>query len=373
VFSSTYALKSCGVPVVVTYNATTGIYTGMAGTRAVFTMDINANGTYTFKQLDQVDHADATNANDWVDLTFGVKATDADGDVGTGSVRIRIHDDGPVANDDNGGDVFAGATKTGNVLTNDVVGSDADGRVIIVNFNGTNVTVPSTSTGTVINGAYGTLTIKGDGTYSYVAKSNGNGIDNFTYTLKDCDGDTDPAILSFCVKPIVLDPPVVTVNNGVNDVCVKEDGQVSVPVRASYAGGDGDEVMTLTLKGSTVAGWTVTAPGWTKVGADWVITLPAGQKTYAGNVTFKPPANKDGDLPSLSVVAKVYDPDTQATKTSTDTFRVITDAVADAFTFDVPADPIYHQIPDPTSAVNYGTGLWGMTYDDRHAMRSPKR
>jgi T1SS-143 domain-containing protein len=335
VFSSTYALTSSGVPVSVTYNAGTNTYTGAAGGTTVFTMLVNANGTYTFRQFDQLDHANASDPNDALNLVFGVKATDADGDVGTGNVTIKVLDDGPVANDDNGGDVAAGAAKTGNVLTNDVVGADVDGRVIIVNFNGVNTTVALGATAT-INGAHGSLLIKGDGSYTYTANAAGNGTDNFTYTLKDYDGDTDPAILSFCVKPVDLDPPTVLVNNGVEKICIKEDGQGTVPVKASYTGGDGDEVLSLTLKGSSVAGWTITAPGWTKVGADWVITLPAGQKTYAGNITFKPPANSDADLPALKVEAKLYDPDTGLTKTSFDDFKVTTDAVADGANLTVP-------------------------------------
>jgi T1SS-143 domain-containing protein len=335
VFSSSYALTSVGVPVVVSFNAGTNTYTGKAGATTVFTMVVNANGTYTFTQLDQLDHANASDPNDAMNLVFGVKATDADGDVGTGNVTIKVLDDGPVANDDNGGDVAAGAAKTGNVLTNDVVGADVDGRVIIVNFNGVNTTVALGATAT-INGAHGSLLIKGDGSYTYTANAAGNGTDNFTYTLKDYDGDTDPAILSFCVKPVDLDPPTVLVNNGVEKICIKEDGQGTVPVKASYTGGDGDEVLSLTLKGSSVAGWTITAPGWTKVGADWVITLPAGQKTYAGNITFKPPANSDADLPALKVEAKLYDPDTGLTKTSFDDFKVTTDAVADGANLTVP-------------------------------------
>ena len=78
---------------VVTSNGTT--YTGVANGQTVFTMTINANGSYTFTQLGQLDHANTTNPNDSLDLRFGVKATDADGDVGNTTVTIRVFDDGP--------------------------------------------------------------------------------------------------------------------------------------------------------------------------------------------------------------------------------------------------------------------------------------
>jgi hypothetical protein len=48
----------------------------------VFTLDVNADGTYSFKLLDQLDHADGSNANDVITLGFGFKATDSDGDCG---------------------------------------------------------------------------------------------------------------------------------------------------------------------------------------------------------------------------------------------------------------------------------------------------
>ena len=53
--------------------------------------------------------------------------------------------------------------------------------------------------GTPIVTAAGTLTLTGNGTYSYTPKASvpSGTVDRFTYTMKDADGDTSTAVLSF--------------------------------------------------------------------------------------------------------------------------------------------------------------------------------
>jgi hypothetical protein len=65
------SLTSNGVPVVVTLVGNQ--YVGKAGALSVFTLDVNADGTYSFKLLDQLDHADGSNANDVITLGLGSK------------------------------------------------------------------------------------------------------------------------------------------------------------------------------------------------------------------------------------------------------------------------------------------------------------
>ncbi len=163
-FSGPTMLTSGGVPVVVTLSGNT--YTGMAGTEPVFTLTVGSNGAYTFNLMGTLDHPNASNPNDSLVLNFGVKATDADGDVATRSVQITVLDDGPIADDDVASvDASVGFT-TGTVVTNDSFSQDAPNTVTMVSFGGTNVTVPATGEAT-INGEHGTLKIKADGTYTY--------------------------------------------------------------------------------------------------------------------------------------------------------------------------------------------------------------
>ena len=93
------------------------------------------------------------------------------------------------------------------MTNNDAVGQDAPGTVTQVVFNGTTYTLGSANT--VINGTYGVLTINNTGAYSYTAYTNVQGQDNFTYTLRDRDGDTDTAVLCIDVKDNDTVPQII--------------------------------------------------------------------------------------------------------------------------------------------------------------------
>lgn len=152
--------------------------------------------------------------------------------------------------------------------------------------------------------------------------------DVFTYVVTDGDGDTDTATLTLdgICPPVDVNLDVGPTNGG--NAQVKEDGSVLVPVVATYTGGNGNETMTLTLSG--VPGtWGVNAPGWTKVGANWTITLAPGDRDFTGGVTLTPPANSDIDLTTLSVTANVTGPDFNDNGSATDGVLVVVDAVAD--------------------------------------------
>ena len=67
----------------------------------VFTFELNANGSWEFTLLDQLDHADGNNENDLtINLGSIIEATDADGDSVTafaGGLVITVDDDTPTA------------------------------------------------------------------------------------------------------------------------------------------------------------------------------------------------------------------------------------------------------------------------------------
>ncbi|MGB4107428.1 MAG: DUF5801 repeats-in-toxin domain-containing protein [Alphaproteobacteria bacterium] len=205
-------LKSNGDTVVITQTANG--YTGTTtGGVPVFTFTINQNGAYSYTQLQQFDHADGTDANDVINLRFGVKITDNDGDTDNGFVNVNVVDDGPTATDD--GHFTNGAVINGNVLDNDDHGEDGPGAVISVTFNGTTTPVPAV--GTVnINGTNGVLTIAANGQYTYTPNDNKDGSDVFTYTMDDYDNDTASAKLTICVdtddKPIIIKPAAEVVD-----------------------------------------------------------------------------------------------------------------------------------------------------------------
>lgn len=75
------------------------LLTAKAGGTTVFTVQLSdtANGTYTFKLLDNLDHASGNDKNDLA-LTFGFTATDSDGDTtAPASFTVHVTDDVPVA------------------------------------------------------------------------------------------------------------------------------------------------------------------------------------------------------------------------------------------------------------------------------------
>ncbi len=356
-------LTSNGVPVNVDIEGND--YVGRAGGDEVFRLSINeTTGEYEFILSQPLDHADATNANDVINLNFGVKAIDSDGDEAPVTVKVRVFDDGPQISSFAGGiseptdfstplvvdgtlahsygeDGKGEINPNGNFMAKDTVG----GPVINLTSNGSPITVTETADGYVGKLANGTtvleFTINNDGQYTYTQYADIDHGDKdilwlqFFVEINDFDGDT---ATGFVMIDLVDGTPEVhvdvEVNNGVDDICVKEDGEVDVPVTANYTGGDGDEVMTLTLTGVDPA-WDVTATGWTNLGGGtYQLTLPAGQHDYTGSFTFAPPANSDVDLTGLNVRASVYDPDTAQTETSDDGFKITTDAVVDAFSFD---------------------------------------
>lgn len=121
----------------------------------------------------------------------------------TKDVTIRVMDvnETPVAVDD--GVVVRGrSASTGNVLAND--GDPDAGDVLHVTSvqlaGGSAVAVPASGTVTVA-GAYGTLVIAADGSYSYQAL-NRDGSDAFTYTVADDAGVTDTAQLLVEVEAV---------------------------------------------------------------------------------------------------------------------------------------------------------------------------
>jgi T1SS-143 domain-containing protein len=277
----------------------------------VIALGIGVNGT-TLGRLDQIDTGgDAIDVQDPNDLDAALANTNP----------ITGTADGNVITGQNGGPGAA-----------DTLSQDDDTTVTQIAYNGTTINVHPV-TGANIEGLHGTLHINADGSYTYTlshpqAPVNNAYTDVFTYTVTDGDGDTSAATLTLQaqVPPTSVD---VVVNGGVDTVCIPEDGQGVVPVHATYAGGDGDEIMTLTLTGVNPT-WVITAPGWqNQGGGTYTLTLPAGQHNYDGNLTFKPPANSDVDMTGLNIQASIFDPDTGNTATDNDGFTLQVDAIID--------------------------------------------
>ncbi|UZW55458.1 Ig-like domain-containing protein [Sphingobium sp. JS3065] len=184
-------LTADGLPVTWT-GVGTQTLTGSVGVVPVITITITNGGAYTVTLLQSVDHS-GINVEDLKNFSVPVNVSDGTATVAT-SIAVTIEDDSPIAADDNVTTIEKALASTGNVLTNDQVGADTPGSVVSI---GGNAIAPGGSQ--TINGAYGTLQLFSDGSYTYTPKASvpSGSFDSFTYVMRDADNDTASATLKF--------------------------------------------------------------------------------------------------------------------------------------------------------------------------------
>ncbi|MFW8566924.1 retention module-containing protein [Orrella sp. 11846] len=207
-------LKSQGVPII--WDATGGkTLVGKAGGVDVITVTIDDAGNYTVTLNAPVDHENADGQN-LLGFNVGVTVTDNQGAAVNSVIHVTIQDDVPEAFDDfNEVKEDDTLTAVGNVITGLAAGDVADkvgaDGFVLTNIEFGAVSEPVVSgTDTVIQGDYGTLTIKADGSYTYEldntilkvqALNAGDApVEIFKYTIKDGDGDVATAELKITVN-----------------------------------------------------------------------------------------------------------------------------------------------------------------------------
>ncbi|EEF78797.1 retention module-containing protein [Methylophaga thiooxydans] len=209
----------------VSYSVDGNVLTAMAGGTIIFTLTVNADGSWAFDLDDQLDHVD-TDSDTTTDLVTGpgssvgsidfssiitASVEDFDGDVATlnglnaGLFTISVQNDVPVANNETPIALTEGdAAINGNVLTNDVPGADEPITLTHVDLGDGFVDI---TTGTDLgSGNYG-FSIDGVGDYSFNANGNwtfepADSVNNtegdvdasFSYRIEDADGDNAEAM-----------------------------------------------------------------------------------------------------------------------------------------------------------------------------------
>ncbi|CAM3585636.1 retention module-containing protein [Pseudomonas reidholzensis] len=231
--------------------------------------------SYSYTLVDNETHANADGTNS-LHESFTVTAQDSDGSSTSGSLDVNIVDDVPKAEHDSNP---VTATEqhvelTGNVLTNDQQGADrvTGGPVIAGTFVGT----------------YGTLVLAANGTYTYTLnpadpdftglKGGGNGVEHFTYTIKDADGDTSSATLTLNISnlndPVTLGGletsggELTVYEKNLIDGSAPNDNALSPSGTFTVTAPDG--LQTLTIAGITVVS------GGTPLGFPQSVTTPLG-------------------------------------------------------------------------------------------------
>ena len=232
---------------------------------------LNSNGTLTYTPV-----ANANGAR-----TFDYTISDGQGGSATSSVNVTVNpvNDRPVAVNDVASATEAGGVQngtggqaaTGNVLAND---TDIDDTLLVVSAERTGAEAGSGTAGTVgspLNGAYGTLTLNANGSYSYVVNqtnaavqalnTGGTLTDTFTYTTRDAAGLTDTAQLTVTI-------------NGANDAPVAQ----NVTLQANQLGNGGFDASP------NFSGWTVnTATSGLVSASNGTATIDRGGAVIAGD------------------------------------------------------------------------------------------
>ncbi|WP_295641009.1 Ig-like domain-containing protein, partial [uncultured Methylibium sp.] len=186
----------------------------------VGTLTIAASGAYTFTP--------AANYNGSVPVASYTVSDGTATATGTLTLTVSPVNDAPVTVADTAtaveaggvGNAIAGTNPAGNVLTNDTDVDAGDTRsVSAFSFGATSGTV-----GTGLAGAYGTLTLNADGSYSYVVNNANAAVqalrtaantltEVFTYTVRDAAGATSSTTLTVTIQGS-NDAPVATADTG---------------------------------------------------------------------------------------------------------------------------------------------------------------
>ena len=275
--------------------------------------------SYTLTHTDT--HPDVQGPNT-LSETFAVVATDTDGSTASTQLTATIVDDVPQAINDSPTTPAneQNLVLTGNVLTNDIQGAD---RIPVTATSG-----PITA-GTY-TGTYGTLVLAADGTYTYTLNAagqafhdlhgGGSGIETFTYTLNDADGDTSTAVLTL---------NIANINDQVT-ITAPEAGGLSTTVNeANLADGSSPNAAALVQTGQ----FTVSAPDGLQtltVGGIAVVTNGVGISSPVSVVTQLGTLTINSYNPATGVVSYSYTlthadthPDVQGPNTLSETFAVV--------------------------------------------------
>ena len=348
--------------------------------QGVLTVTLSSGAyTYSYTLTDNT-------AGDATSDSFSIVLTDSDGDSATDTLVIDIVDDEPIARDDSDS-IAAGefGPATGNVITDaegdggrDTAGADG------IAVTGVNDSEGLVAPGTEVQGAYGKLTLNGDGSYNYIrdAGTAGGVSDIFTYQITDGDGDTDTATLTIAIGDATPDTDVPAAGGETTTVYeaglpARNEGESEGSGEEAAAGANGDprEAVSGTIAftsldgvSSVTLGGTAINPGGlpqtvasnatgTLVVTSYAFDPATGQGTIGYTYTLAD--NTSGDDSSASFALVVNDADDNSA-TDTLTITIVDDVpTARADADSVTEDAFVGEEGAPRADGNVITGLGG--------------
>lgn len=179
------------------YSATTSYFTSDV-TNGPLTAPAAGNGVYTYGATSLFPTSTVQNTNFWVDVLF-VPATPNTAPTAVADLADAT-EKGGVANG------TAGSPATGNVLANDTDPDSGDTKTVTaIRFGATSGTV-----GSALAGAYGSLMLAADGSFTYTISENNAAVqalrlstntltESYNYTMRDASGATSSANITVTI------------------------------------------------------------------------------------------------------------------------------------------------------------------------------
>ncbi len=337
-----------------------GWYNATANGNNIFRIKVNLDGTVQFELFEAIDRP-SSSSQGVLNLEFGAIATERDGDVSaTTPFEVTVTDDIPVAGPDEELAIVEGVDKTLRLLSRDVTGADG-GEVVSIKYRGKEYPADGNpidliNAQTDPHTKYGTITVNADGTVviNTIAtnESSGELNDEFSYTVKDSDGDTAVRTkkLSFADDPGRIE---------VNAEQILEDS-MSNPLTIQVFLGDIDQnesLSTITISESSLAGGQLYLDGNLLTATNGVITLSdfiSEGDFYKPNdeLTYKPASDtavNQQDTVVLEITATISTNNHDKTLTKDLTIKVLPDA--DAATWDETKDYEYTAVEDDSNGI----------------------
>ncbi|WP_318409907.1 T1SS-143 repeat domain-containing protein [Photobacterium leiognathi] len=337
-----------------------GWYNATANGNNIFRIKVNLDGTVQFELFEAIDRP-SSSSQGVLNLEFGAIATDVDGDVSaTTPFEVTVTDDIPVAGPDEELAVVEGVDKTLRLLSRDVTGADG-GEVVSIKYRGKEYPADGNpidliNTQTDPHTKYGTISVNADGTVIIKTiaseESSGEISDDFSYTVKDSDGDTAVRTkkLSFADDPGRIE---------VNAEQILEDS-MSNPLTIQVFLGDIDQnesLSTITISESSLAGGQLYLDGNLLTATNGMITLSdfiSEGDFYKpnGELTYKPTSDtaiNQQDTVVLEITATISTNNQDKTLTKDLTIKVLPDA--DAAMWDEAKDYEYTAVEDDSNGI----------------------